>query len=285
MKLKKRILSLLVMGLPIVAVAQTDSVEVVRPVASAYEVDFGCSSITDTYLTPLRYDGIEMSLKYERRQAMRFNPEKWTKRLAGEVTVDKTDNPARNASMWFAGLDLSWGMTHRWRLPHNLIISAGGSTSLDVGCLYSTRNGNNPASAKAAWTVNFTGELSWSTKLVGRKLILRYQPTIPLIGAFFAPDYGELYYEIYLGNDSGLCHCAWWGNYFKMENRVTADWYLGRSTALRIGYNGNILSTKVNDIVSQKISHSVVVGVSGEWMSIAPGSEIQKESRVISAIY
>ncbi len=285
MKLKKRILSLLVMGLPIVAVAQTDSVEVVRPVASAYEVDFGCSSITDTYLTPLRYDGIEMSLKYERRQAMRFNPEKWTMRLAGEVTVDKTDNPARNASMWFAGLDLSWGMTHRWRLPHNLIISAGGSTSLDVGCLYSTRNGNNPASAKAAWTVNFTGELSWSTKLVGRKLILRYQPTIPLIGAFFAPDYGELYYEIYLGNDSGLCHCAWWGNYFKMENRVTADWYLGRSTALRIGYNGNILSTKVNDIVSQKISHSVVVGVSGEWMSIAPGSEIQKESRVISAIY
>lgn len=280
----KRILLMMMVVLPWVAMAQEDSA-VVRPVASAYEVGVGCSNITDTYLSPLEYDGLEFSLRYERRQAMKFDPERWTMRLAGAVTMDKTDNPVRNASMWYAGLDLSWGMTHRWRLPHNLIVSAGGSTSLDVGCIYSTRNGNNPASAKAAWTVNLTGELSWSTRLAGRKLLLRYQPTIPLTGVFFAPDYGELYYEIYLGNDDGLCHAAWWGNYFKMENRVTADWYLGSNTALRLGYQGNVLSTKVNDVTTKMVSHSVVLGVSGEFMSIAPGKVPHRDSRIISAIY
>lgn len=285
MKLIKDILVAVVFLLPGVAMAQTDSAMVVRPVASAYEVGGGGSSITDTYLTPLEYDGFEMNLRYERRQSMRFDPERWTMRMAAGVTVDKTDNPVRNASMWYAGIDFSWGMTHRWRLPRNIIVAAGGSTSLDVGCIYSTRNGNNPASAKAAWTVNVTGELSWSTRLFKRKLILRYQPTIPLTGVFFAPDYGELYYEIYLGNDSGLCHGAWWGNYFKMENLVTADWYLGRSTALRLGYRGNILSTQVNDVTTKMVSHSIVVGVSGEWISLAPGRLPQNDTRVISAIY
>lgn len=285
MKMIKNILAVIALLFPGLTMAHPDSAEVVRPVASAYEVGFGSSAITDTYLTPLEYDGNELSLRYERRQAMRFNPEQWTMRMETGVTVDKTDNPVRNASMWYAGIDFSWGMTHRWRLPHNLIIAAGGSTSLDVGCIYSTRNGNNPASAKAAWTVNVTGELSWATRLFKRKLILRYQPTIPLTGVFFAPDYGELYYEIYLGNDSGLCHGAWWGNYFKMENVVTADWYLGRSTALRLGYRGNILSTQVNDITTKKVSHCLVVGVSGEWISLAPGRLAQNDTRVISAIY
>lgn len=285
MKIKRIVLNIMSMLLPLLVAAQNDTVEIVRPVASAWEIGVGSSTIADTYLSPLKYDGLEFSLRYERRRAMKFNPEQWTMQFATEAVIDKTDNPMRYASMWYGGLDLSWGMTHRWRLPHNIIVSAGGSTSLDAGCIYSTRNGNNPASAKAAWTLNLTGDISWSTRLANRKLILRYQPTLPVIGAFFAPDYGELYYEIYLGNHSGLCHCAWWGNYFKMENRVTADWYLGKATALRIGYDGNILSTKVNDVVTEMISHCVVVGVSGEWLSLASSRSLQTDARIISAIY
>ena len=283
--MKQITLNIILILLPLLATAQNDSVEVVRPVASAWEIGVGAAKITDTYLSPLKYDGLEFSLRYERRQSMKFNPNQWTMQLAAEAVVDKTENPMRYASMWYGGLDLSWGMTRRWRLPHNIIFSAGGSTSLDAGCIYSTRNGNNPASAKAAWTINLTGDISWSTQLVNRKLILRYQPTLPVIGAFFAPEYGELYYEISLGNYDGLCHCAWWGNYFKMENRVTADWYLSKTTALRIGYNGNILSTKVNDVVTQMISHCVVIGVSGQWLSLVPSHSLQTDAHIISAIY
>lgn len=285
MKIKRVIFGILSTLLPMIAMAENDSVEVVRPVASSYELGIGSSKIVDTYLTPLEYDGAEFNLRYERRRAMKFNPNRWVMRLTSALTVDRTENPARNATMWYAGLEMSWGMMHRWKLPHNITLAGGGSTSVDVGCLYSARNGNNPASAKAAWTMNLTGEASWVTQLAKRRLILRYQPTIPFIGAFFAPDYGELYYEIYLGNDSGLCHTAWWGNYFKMENLFTADWYLGKATALRLGYRGGILSTKVNDVVTRMISHSFIVGVSGEWISIVPGKSLHKDTQVISAIY
>ncbi len=80
-----------------------------------------------------------------------------------------------------------------------------------------------------------TGYVCWSGSLGRLPLSLRYQPVLPVVGAFFAPDYGELYYEIYLGNHSGLAHCGWWGNYFALENLLTADLRLG-STTLRIGY-------------------------------------------------
>ena len=273
-----------VVGLGLSAGEKSDSIKPIRPVTAAYTFEVGSSKITDTYLTPLKYTGWTAGFQYERMQAMKFNPDKWVMRFSAGVELDKTDNPAQNASMWYLGADFSWGMTHRWKLPHNITIAAGGSTGIDIGCLYSTRNGNNPASAKAAWTVNLTGYASWNVNLWKLPVTLRYQPTIPITGVFFSPDYGELYYEIYLGNDDGLAHAAWWGNYFAMENLLTADLHLS-NTCLRIGYRNNILSTKVNNITSQMITHYFVIGISGEWMSISSRKGLDCDARIISALY
>lgn len=262
----------------------TTQVEPLRPVASAYMMEFGGSRINDTYLTPLKYTGWMAGFQYERMQAMKFNPEKWVMRMSAGVEIDRTQNPARNADMWYLGLDASWGLMYRWRLEHNITIGAGGSTSLELGCLYSTRNGNNPASAKAAWTINATGYVAWNVNLWKLPITLRYQPTLPFVGAFFSPDYGELYYEIYLGNDDGLAHVAWWGNYFAMENLLTADLHLS-NTCLRIGYRNQLLSTKVNDIVTRMTTHSVVIGVSGEWISVSSRKGLNPSARLISALY
>ena len=259
-------------------------VEPLRPVASAYMLEFGGSRINDTYLTPLKYTGWMAGFKYERMQAMKFNPEKWVMRLSAGVEIDRTQNPAKNADMWYLGLDASWGMMHRWKLPHEITIGAGGSTSLDIGCLYSTRNGNNPASAKAAWTINAIGYVAWNFNVGRLPITVKYQTTLPITGVFFSPDYGELYYEIYLGNDDGLAHVAWWGNYFAMENLLTADLHLS-NTCLRIGYRNQILSTKVNDITTRMTTHSVVLGVSGEWISVSPRKGINPLARIISALY
>lgn len=255
-----------------------------RPVMAAYMLEEGGASLTDTYLTPLTYDGWNVALRYERMQAMKFNPERWVMRLTAGLEVDRTENPARNATMWYWGIDLSWGMMHRWTLPYGITVAGGGSTSLDMGCLYNSRNGNNPASAKAAWTVNLTGYASWNFNLWKLPVTLRYQPTIPVTGVFFSPDYGELYYEIYLGNHSGLAHAAWWGNYFMMENLLTADMHFG-NTSLRVGYRGRILSTCVNDITTRMITNSFVLGVSGEWISVSPRKGINPDARIISSLY
>ena len=279
-------LFLLITGSFVGAAAQTapSEPEVIRPVSAAYTLEVGSSHLADTYLTPLKYDGMHFGLDYERLQAMKFDPEHWVMRLNGNLGLDKTDNPARNATMWGLMLHLEWGMMRRFNPAPNLWLSVGGSTSLEAGVLYNVRNGNNPASAKGAWTVNLTGSACYSHTFGRLPVTFTYRPTLPVTGVFFAPDYGELYYEIYLGDRSGLAHAAWWGNYFMLDNLLTADLHFG-ATALRLGYRGKIFSSKANDIVTHIFNHSFVVGVSGEWMSVNPRKGIPTNAKIINATY
>lgn len=277
------LLSILYVMLSAMAFAQ-DEPTTLRPVTSSYTYEIGGATLANTYLTPLKYKGWDMALNYERMQAMKFNPEKWVMRLTAGIDLNRTDNPAKNATMWRLVADFSWGMTYRFKLPHNITLAGGGSTSLDLGCVYNARNGNNPVAVEAAWTVNLTGYASWNVKIGRLPVTLRYQPTIPLTGVFFSPDYGELFYEIYLGNHSGLAHCAWWGNYFRMENLVTADMNLG-ATSLRVGFRNNILSTSINDITTRTITYSAVIGVTTEWISLNPSRKADNNARIISALY
>jgi len=257
-----------------------------RPVAAAYTVEVGSSRLSDTYLTPLKYNGLATALSYERMQAMRFSPQQWVMQLRGRLGLNHTENPAKNATMWDLGLELSWGMMRRYKVAAvpGLQLYAGGVTDLDLGARYLARNGNNPVSAKAAWTLGVTAAAVYNFKISRLPVTLRYQPSMPVTGIFFSPDYGELYYEIYLGNRSGLAHCAWWGNYFRLDNLLTVDLHLG-STNLRIGYHGDILSTKANNIVSRSFVHALTVGVSGEWISIPRSGRLSPKAKMISAIY
>lgn len=290
MKVRKALLSLasLLLCLPASGmrpVADADTAAtVVRPVFAAYTLEYGSAHLTDTYLTPLRYEGWHAGFDYQRYQAMRFAPRDWTMRLHMNLSVDKTDNPARNASMWDIMLSADWGMMRRFRPLPGLTLAAGASTGIELGCLYNPRNGNNPASAKAALTFNASGYAAWNGTLLGVPLTLRYQAMLPVTGVFFSPDYGELYYEIYLGNHSGLAHCAWWGNYFRYRQTLTADIHFG-NTSLRVGYENNIFTSEVNHIVTRDISHRAILGISGEWISVSPRKELSAEARMISATY
>ena len=281
----RKLLVSLVLGTVAAGVAcAQETPAVIRPVTSAYTLDFGGARLVNTYLTPLEYKGWNVAFNYERMQAMKFSPDNWVMRLAAGLTCNRTDNPAKNADMWRLVADFSWGMTYRWQLPYNITVAAGGSTGIDLGCLYNSRNGNNPVAVEAAWTVNLTGYAAWNTRIGRLPVTLRYQPTVPVAGVFFSPDYGELFYEISLGNHSGLAHAAWWGNYFRMENLLTADLHFG-ATCLRVGLRSNLLSTKVNNITTRVVTTSAVIGVSGEWISLNPSRGIDSKARMVSALY
>jgi hypothetical protein len=271
----------------IFATAQESDEQPLRPVISAYTAEVGSSHIADTYLTPLKYNGIHMGLRYERMQAMSFNPQNWVMQLDFQINADGDDNFAGNATMWYLDVEARWGMMRRWRpieaVP-KLTLGIGPSTGLDLGALYLSRNGNNPVSAKAAWTVNASGYAAYDLHIGKLPITLRYEATLPVTGAFFSPDYGELYYEIWLGNRSKLAHAAWWGNYFRLDNYVTADLHFG-GTNLRIGYHNDILSTKVAGIVSQRITHSISIGVTTEWLTLSSHRKSGNNTKTISALY
>ena len=267
------LLSILLLSIAIAPMAQ-----VIRPIAGSYMLQFGSSQLEDTYLTPLKYKGTRFGLACECSQAMKFSPENWIMRFDLDLNFAYDKNPAKTATMVDLFLTADWNMMRRWRLPYSLSAGVGGGPQLTVGALYRISSGNNPVSAKVSATLNATGFVAWNCKLGRLPITLRYQATLPVIGAFFSPDYGELYYQIYLGDRKRLVHPAVWGKYFFLDNLVTADLHLG-NVSLRLGYRGRIFSSKVSGIISNDFSHSLVIGVTTDWITLgqrstAPQGEI-----------
>lgn len=266
------------------APADGDSIPPLRPVTSAYMLETGSSSVADSYLSPITYRGWSAAFAYERMQAMKFDPDNWVMQLNARIELDRGRNHADNATTWRIDGTFSWGMLRRWHPLQALTIAAGGSTGIDAGCIYNPRNSNNPASAKLAWTVNATAYAAYNFRIGRLPVTLRYQPVLPLAGIFFAPEYDELYYEIYLGNHDGLVHFAWPGNRFAMTNLFTADLHFG-ATSLRLGYRGYTFSSKANDLVTNIHTHAFVIGLSGEWLSLSRRRSLSRDARIISALY
>ena len=157
---------------------------------------------------------------------------------------------ARWAMIWRAPLQTEW-----------LQAGAGGSTTVDVGALYLSRNGNNPVAANASWTIDLTAYASARFR-IGRlpMMCAFYRATLPVGGMMFAPDYGQLYYEIYMGDHRGILTGAYWGRYFRLDQQLALDIKLGKQW-LRIGYGVDLVSTKVNDIVSRRVNHTLIFGI------------------------
>ena len=260
--------------------------EAERPVTSAFTIGIGPARLADTYLTPLHYRGTTYAFDYERFQAMRFNPSRWIMRLNINAAYNEARNPARNAVMRNPDLRASWGMLWRTDISavSGLRIAAGGETGIDLGVSYLARNGNNPVSVRAAWSAGVTGMALYNLSIGRLPVTLRYQASLPLAGIFFSPAYGELFYEISLGNRSGLVHGSWPGNRFTMDNLVTADLRFG-ATALRIGYCGRILTARACNIVTRAFTHAFTIGIAGEWISLRPERRESPEVTIIQAYY
>ena len=280
----KKLLSKLLLGVCLLLGIQAATAQE-RPVLSAYTLEIGSAHIAETYLSPLKYSGQAFALNYERMQAMRFNPERWVMRLNGRLGCEHTENPARNATMWGLDLDLRWGMMRRFNFSGGWSVMAGGSTGIDLGVLYNARNSNNPAAAKGSWTINASGAAVYNGKIGRIPICARYMAELPLTGIFFSPEYGELYYEIYLGNHSNLVRGAWPGNFFRLDNLATLDLRFG-ATILRLGYRCGVMSSKASDIVTRRSTHTAVIGIASEWLALsASPSTNTREAKIISALY
>lgn len=266
------------------AASAAEKAEIVRPVNSSYMLSVGSSHLGDTYLSPLKYTGWHAAFDYDRIQAMKFSPERWRQQLRISVEFNHADNPARNATLYYLNVHASWGMLRRWALPYNIGVAVGGNAALEAGCTYSARNGNNPASAKVDITVGVSGHATWKTRLGRMPVMLLWQTSMPLTGAFFSPEYDELYYEIYLGNRSGLVHWALPWNMFRWDNLVCADLDVS-STRLRVGFRSRIFSSEVNNITTRIFSYGFVVGATGDWMSVSPRNFPSKETMSIVYAY
>lgn len=231
-----------------------------RPVVQEYRIEAGGGTALSTYLSPLRYDGKVFSLSGQWAKASQWAPESLVMQFNAALNMRDYLNPARTASMiGFDGM-FAWGMQWRKRLPHNLQLTAGGSLDIDAGCLYLTRNGNNPVNVSASVSLDLNASLSWRFNIGRLPMLLVEEIRLPSLGAFFSPQYGETYYEIWLGNHSGLAHCGWWGNRFCIDNLLSLKLDLGR-TAMTVGYRYYYRSAWANSLNTRLSTHSFVIGI------------------------
>ncbi len=265
--LQKFTLSIIIVFGLAIGCCKTWAQETLRPVSTTWALSVGTSHLTDTYLSPLKYSGWSTAISYNRMQVLPWaNADSWISSLAIGADLDRALNPAGNATMWGIMFHASWGTMKRWKLPYDISVAIGPAVNIEGGCLYNGRNGNNPASAKAAVTLDAIGFIAWNANIGKLPFTISYQPSMPVVGAFFSPRYDELYYEIYLGNHSNLAHAAWWGTRFKLDNLVALDLHLG-SSSLRIGYDCSWMCSKVNNLTTRMITHRLLLGVTCDWLS------------------
>ena len=98
-----------------VSAQEKDSEKPLRPVTSVFTVELGRQSALDTYLTPIRYWGLDVALGYERLRAVSFAPEKWFTRHNVSGSFASMTNQSGSGSMLSFYLDYSFAMLRRWQ--------------------------------------------------------------------------------------------------------------------------------------------------------------------------
>ncbi|MCH5232829.1 MAG: DUF3316 domain-containing protein [Muribaculaceae bacterium] len=243
-----------------------------RPIVGIYSLEIGRRSVLATYLSPLKYSGSHYAASGYWTKAMPFNPQKAIMEFEASVEWDNLFNPVKTARMIGLDASFSWGLSWRKRLPMNFQITAGGAVEIRGGTYYLLRNSNNPVQVNASGSLDIVASLSKHFNISRLPVLITNRIRIPSLGIFFNPEYGETYYEIYLGNHSGLIHAGWWGNNFRIDNLLSVTLDFGK-TAMSIGYRYNLYTQWANHLNTKVQSNSFVIGV-------VPGSIGLKKRRV-----
>lgn len=239
---------------------KTDSV-CQRPIESNYIVSAGSAQAISTYLSPLKYSGSVYGISGEWNKIFNHCNDRLRMAFEADITYSDMLNPSKMGSMLGLQARFGWGLQVRF-MPHpKWEVSVGGMAGIEGGALYLIRNGNNPVTALADFGIDIAAAVRYNFRLGSVPVQVRDELRVPTASIFFSPQYGESYYEIWLGNHDGLAHGGWWGNRPGLDNRLTARFKLGNASLI-VGYRFALNTYKANHLATQIISNSAMLGIS-----------------------
>ena len=233
-------------------------------------VGAGFGNVMDTYLSPYSYTGVSFRILHEYSRWTHRFAQGDTLRVSYHTYIDVDgcllDNPAGNINEYTGSV--RYAMAWKYHFPAlcggRLHLSAGPMASLLGGCVYNEHDGNNPAQAKASLTLDAALMGALDLRLFHRPCLLSYQAELPLLGIAFSPNYGQSYYEAFsLGNYDHNVVFAHIGNMPSLRQQLILHIPLNAraSTALRIGYVGEMLQTTFNNLRYHSYSHTLMIGL------------------------
>lgn len=250
---------------------------------NALMIGVGYTNILDTYLSPEKYRGTNLTfLSHTRREN---DSTAWVNQFQHEGNVAYADNRSGNGGEMAGNYTFRYSLLHKWTISlwrRPLRMLAGGTAAANIGFVYNTRNGNNPANARLSLniepTIGFDYPIGRASHTRGISMhpgacahflvILHYEASAPLFGLMFSPNYGQSYYEIFnRGNYDHNCVPTTFGSTPSFRQMLTLDLRLAHTT-WRIGYMGNYEQSHVNNLKTHTYTHSLVIGVVKRFRTI-----------------
>ena len=261
---KSTTLITLLLLLPVALIAQTgsDNINPTRLSVKCTSIGTTFMNNLDTYLSGYNHTGGGLHLSHENFRDAHTAGYHWKRQTL--LTADAGIATLHSNTQLAAMLTYSFGGYHPWAATKRLQLLAGAQIQANCGALYIPTNGNNLVSAKMRATLAASAMAIYRIPSVNGNYTLRGQLDIPLIGAMFAPEFGQSYYEIFgLGqykNTIVLSHPA---NSPSMRGTLSADipvtlhkW----SSTIRLTYTADIFQSDINDIRTHTYNHSFAVG-------------------------
>lgn len=257
-------LIIILLILPATLLAQRESTTV---------IGFGNRSQWDTYLSDERYHGSALTLITQKNR-----PTHWFDRrlyvqhtTQGDLAYCAPRSDKHKSISGFFHWQVAWqyhllgqnttalssATGNQWEL------NIGPALQTNLGIVYNTLGGNNPASARASIHVAASAQARRHFHLSRHRFTATLQADIPLSGIMFSPEYGESYYEI--SSNNSYSHNICYANPFKAlqaDVSLSVDWHLKPTTSFRLGYGGQFRQSDVNNIKTQDFSHYLLIGYS-----------------------
>lgn len=258
-----------------------------EPVNAATLAGVGAYNLMDTYLTPgieSRYTGWGLHVTDERTRRLRPLNRRLVRQQLIRLEGARTQNGAGTAIDYAALLAYRLAYHYERPLPlRGMRLLAGAVAGVQGGCIYNTRNTNNPASAKASADLGLSAVLLYNCRIGRFPLALRYQLQLPFAGVAFAPHYNQSYYEMFgLGNGGGLAQFVSFHNRFAVRHYATVDLPVG-SLILRAGFLHSSERTRLNSIKSHILSNSFLLGIVKEF--VAFGGKRMRDGGPYKSVY
>ena len=231
----------------------------------------------DSYLSPLEYHGPQFHFMHETLRPTHLADSTVTFQtpVQGDFAYTKNKPERARALGGNISFDAAWhfhlinpqssdhplGPKGRLTLQESSFrLLLGPQMGTNMGFLYNTRNGNNPAQALVSVRLSASAMAIYDFRLWRQPLCARYQLDVPLLGLMFSPGYGQSYYEIFsLGHyDHNICVTHPF-NAFSSRHLLSVEIPL-RPFTLRAGYLCDIRQSHVNDIRHHSYTHAFMIG-------------------------
>ncbi|MDR0734047.1 MAG: DUF3316 domain-containing protein [Dysgonamonadaceae bacterium] len=239
----------------------------------------GTVGVFDSYLSPLKYRGLNFGFMYEAMQMLKWNDGKISFQQQYFTDVSQTLNGTETAYNLTLFSEADYAFHYRFDLTENFQVFAGTQAGIFIGGIYNSRNQNNPISLKMNLNLGVSGIAAYRLMLKSQPVRFRYQLGFPAIRMLFAPQFGQSYY--YLDGNENIFFASSFRNHSALKNILSVELPLNRIT-LRATYVHSFYRTKINHLLTQYYSNTFYAGISKNFYSVRAG---KKENRNQATVF